>query len=118
VTINGKIDGILNTIEIDSEIVPFFYGMPDFDENPPPNYIVYDVYEIPIYSGDGKFFSKSYNVTVNIFSDGFNYALLDDVESAFCAAEFVYSGGGQIGSDKVYPYTLQHYKEFKTILEE
>jgi hypothetical protein len=116
-TITDKIDGILNTIKIDNEIVPFYYGMPEFDEEPPQNYIVYDVYEVPLYQGDGDYSKKKYNVTVNIFTAEFNMQLLYDVECAFKFGGFIYTGGGQIGSDKVYPYTLQHYKEFIITME-
>ena len=116
-TINDKIDGVLNTVTIDNEIVPCYYGMPEFDESPPLNYIVYDVYEIPLYQGDGKYPRKKYNATINIFTAEYNGSLLQTVESAFVNGGFVYTGGGQIGSDKVYPYTLQHYKEFIITME-
>ena len=82
-TINEKIEGVLNTVTIDNEIVPYYYGMPEFDESPPLNYIVYDVYEIPLYQGDGKYPRKKYNATINIFTAEFNMQLLYDVESAF-----------------------------------
>jgi hypothetical protein len=117
VTINEKVDGILNTIKISNEVVPYYYGMPEFDDNPPPNYIIYDAYEIPLYQGDGDYSKKKYNVTVNIFTAEFNMQLLYDVECAFKFGGFIYTGGGQIGSDKVYPYTLQHYKEFIITME-
>ena len=98
--------------------MPYYYGMPEFDENEPQNYIVYDVYETPTLFACNEFKNKEYTVTVNIFTLHLNTALNNLVESKFLDAKFLYDGGGQIGNDKQYPYKLQHYKEFKIDLEE
>lgn len=108
------IDSILSDIGL-----PFYHGMPEFDEaNPEPEkYLVYDEYETPVYLGDGIYPRKRYFFTVNIFTPAIDENLFKDLESRFMRAGFVYTGGGKVGEEKTFPYKKQYYKEFQILWE-
>lgn len=115
-TIFEKIESILATVGIGGTAVPYWYSMPIFSGNSPENYIIYDLYDHPCYQGDGNIQRKTYNITVNIFGGDFE-EISRKLETSLIAEGFVYTGGGQIGSEENYPYTLHHYKEFITNME-
>lgn len=108
------IDSVLSDIGL-----PFYHGMPEFDEaNPEPEkYLVYDEYETPVYLGDGIYPRKRYFFTVNIFTPYADEKLEKDLESRFIRGGFVYTGGGKVGEEKTFPYKKQYYKEFQILWE-
>lgn len=114
-----KTEGVLSLIKVNGKQMPYYYGSPEFSKNKPEpdSYIVYDVFESPDYTGDGKYQKKTYNLTVNIFTEKLQKALNSQIEKAFCDASFIYTGGGQIGSKREFPYKLRHYKEFEILME-
>lgn len=68
------IDGVLGSLD-----VPFYDTMPTFAENnEPPLYIVYSLYDTPDFYGDGEIISKKYIVTVNII--GNNVQSVDELQ--------------------------------------
>lgn len=103
-----KTDSILNTLN-----VQFYDTMPTFAENnEPPLYIVYSLYDTPDFYGDGKLISKKYIVTVNII--GNNVRKVDklqcDVSELLQKHDFIYAGCSyQIDND--YP------KQYRRIID-
>ena len=99
--------------------LPFYHGMPEFDEqNPEPEkYLVYDEYETPVYLGDGIYPRKRYFFTVNIFTPAIDENLFKGLESRLIRGGFIYTGGGKVGEEKTFPYKEQYYKEFQILWE-
>lgn len=112
-TIYDKVDAIFMELTYGGEQLPFYYGMPDLPGVVPSVYAVYDVFETPVFFGDGVYHRKSYTVTVDVFSEQPEPALLSDIEQRFLRAGGSYLGGRQMGGEMSYPSKLRHQKEFK-----
>ena len=67
------LDGLLTTLD-----VPFYEGQPEFETEPPPAFISYNVYDVPKLFGCGKEVVTSYYVTINIYTTGADKATVAD----------------------------------------
>lgn len=67
------IDGLLTTLD-----VPFYEGQPEFEAEPPPAFISYNVYDVPAFFGCGKELATTYYVTINIYTSGADKAAAAD----------------------------------------
>ena len=105
-----KIDGALKILDI-----PFYDTMPTFAENEEPSlYIVYSLYGIPNFYGDGELINSEYTVTVNVI--GTDIKKVDDLQMSLLALlqeyDFIYGGCNyQITSD--YPKQYRRIMDFK-----
>lgn len=109
-----KIDGIIKILDI-----PFWDGMPTFSENEePPLYIVYSLYDNPILRGDGVLDAISYNVTINII--GVDESEVDEIQkeilSLFENYDFVYQGSNY-QHDSDLPKRIRRIMDFTTVIE-
>lgn len=100
--------------------LPFYYGMPTFDEaSPEPEcYIVYEDTDQPEeWAGDTEN-ATEYSITVNLFKPFVDSDFKKSVKDTMKASGFIYQGGGKIGIDSDYPFITQYYQEYKISLEE
>lgn len=108
-----KIDSVLKLLN-----VKFYDTMPTFAENnEPPLYIVYNLYDVPKLWGDGKLISVEYVVTVNII--GTNARKVDKLQiellELFQDNGFAYAGCNyQMDSD--FPKQYRRIMDFKYYL--
>ncbi len=73
--IHDLIDNILKQLDI-----PFYDGMPLFDDEEPPLYAVYSVWEKPSFYGDGDIRAYNYTMSLHFFCNGANLAICEDLE--------------------------------------
>lgn len=113
-TIYETIDSILATVKINDVTVPFFYGMQEFSETfpEPDNYIVYDLYGVPIYTGAGKVGKIRYHITFSVFTKYFDYSFIKTVRDKLISSSFLYSQDLQTGEDDTFPYYKRTTMEF------
>lgn len=108
-----KIDGVLKMLN-----VQFYDTMPTFGENnEPPLYIVYSLYDVPKIWGDGRLISIEYVITVNII--GTNIRKVDNLQiellELFQNYDFAYAGCSyQMDSDC--PKQYRRIMDFKYYL--
>lgn len=89
-SIYDKIDGVLKILDI-----PFYDTMPTFAENDePPLYVVYNLYDTPAFRGDGKLLAVEYTVTINVLGTDISKVdkLQSDILEIFQEYDFVYAG--------------------------
>lgn len=112
-SIFDKIDGLLKILDI-----PFYEAVAEFPENEePPLYVVYSLYDCPTLWGDGKVISNEYVITVNIL--GNDVKKIDELQNTvlglFQDYDFVYAGCSyQIDTD--YPAQYRRIIDFKYYL--
>ena len=84
------IDEILKTFN-----VPFYDTMPMFAENDEPSlYIVYSLYDVPNFYGDGILLGKKYIVTVNVIGNSVHNVdnLQKEISKTLQENNFIYAG--------------------------
>ena len=95
--------------------IPYYCGMPDFSNDEPPNYIVYDFYDTPECFADNEETCETYHFTVNIFTQGVQSDLFSKVKHALKSAGFVYNGSSGINVDTLYPNRHRQIQEYTII---
>ncbi len=109
-----KIDGTLKILDI-----PFYDTMPEFAENDePPLYIVYSLYDTPKLFGRGRLLSTEYIITVNVI--GTNIKEVDNLQKTLFRIlqdnGFAYAGCSyQMDSDC--PKQYRRIIDFKYLIE-
>lgn len=58
--------------------IPYYEGQPEFEGSPPETFISYSVYDVPGFYGCGKELVTTYYVTINIYAEGVDRALVAD----------------------------------------
>ena len=96
------IDGLLTTLD-----VPFYEGQPEFETEPPPAFISYNVYDVPGFWGCGEELYTTYYLTLNIYTTGTDKATVADNISVALTALLTENGfirqTGNYGLSYAYP---------------
>ena len=102
---------------LDGVIQPFF-GVPEFEEGEEP-----EQYVIVNFAEKGADFTESvsrvieYYVSLNVYSDGFDFPLYDQIRAAMENGGFTYVDGGNVGGDNTFPYQTHYYLDFTAYAE-
>lgn len=105
------IDGLLTTLD-----VPYYEGQPEFEAEPPPAFISYNVYDVPTFFGCGKELYTTYYVTLSIYTTGTDKAAVADNLSVALTALFTENGfirqSGNYGLSDDFPKYYHRIIEF------
>lgn len=98
--------------------VPYWFAMADLTTDTPPLFIVYDLYDNAVQSGDGEETATRYTVTIHIISTDAENAdsLYKRLLAAFRRAGFVRAGGSYSCTDN-FPEYYQRSVDFYYIME-
>lgn len=108
-SIFDKIDGLLKILD-----VPFYEAVAEFPENEePPLYVVYNLYDTAELFGDGELKTKKYTVTINIIGDVAKSVdeLQSELTELFIQYDCVYAGC-QYQIDEDYPKKYRRIIDF------
>lgn len=93
-------------------VLPVYGRTPEFGNNEPEKYAVYNITEFPQEYGEGDDHSTQYLCRLAVFTPVLDFALYRAVKAAMRAAGFGYSSGGQVGTDTLFPYVTHYYLDF------
>ncbi len=65
---------------IESFGYPFYVGMPNFGDDEPELYIVYTLWEVPDFYGDGEYLATKYTISLHFFCDIMHFSECRRVE--------------------------------------
>lgn len=102
---------------LDGVIQPFF-GVPEFcagDE--PERYVIVNFIEKGANFAEGVSRVIEYFVSLNVYSDGFDFPLYERIRTAMERGGFNYIGGGNVGDDRIFPYLTHYYLDFLAVIE-
>lgn len=95
------------------DILPVYGCTPEFGRNDEPEkYAVYILTERSAEYGDGADNVTEYTCRLSVFTKSLDFALYRRIKSAMRAAGFAYSNGGQVGTDRLFPYITHYYLDF------
>ena len=117
--IENIIDSTLEKIKINNVTVPFFCGVPNFDEEAPETYIFYTYYDMPEnYSGDDYNEIACY-VTITYVSSDIQtlMSLTTLIRSQFKADGFKWISGNNRTDTDSFPEKKAKYQEFLITME-
>ena len=110
---------IIQKIEsaLEGVIQPFF-GVPEFASGEEPKqYVIANFAEKPANFSEGKGRVIEYFVSLNVYSEGFDFSLYDRIREAMENGEFTYIDGGNVGDDRIFPYHTHYYLDFLYVFE-
>lgn len=97
--------------------VPYYNGMPEFSEDEPEKYIVYNLAETDTCYVDNKPMYTEYTVTFNFLTLYIDTKLYKLTRRLLESAGFFYQSGGEIGTITQYPTRRQYYHDYKITIE-
>ena len=95
-----------------ADILPVYGNTPEFGASEPEKYAVYSISESGAEYGDGVDFATEYYVILSVFTPSLDFALYRRIKAAMRAAGFVYSNGGQTGTDGLFPLITHYHLDF------
>ena len=95
-----------------ADILPVYGRTPEFGNDEPEKYAVYTLTDKPAEFGDGEERCTEYLVMLSVFSPVVDTLLYSRIRAAMRAAGFVYSSGGQTGTDGLFPHVTHYYLDF------
>lgn len=110
---------IIQKIEsaLDGVIQPFF-GVPEFASGEEPEqYVIVNFAEKPANFSESKGRVIEYFVSLNVYSEGFDFPLYEQIRGAMEDENFTYIDGGNVGDDRIFPYHAHYYLDFLYIFE-
>lgn len=110
---------IIQKIEsaLDGVIQPFF-GVPEFGAgDEPERYVIVNFAEKPANFSESKCRVIEYFVSLNVFSEGFDFPLYEKIRAAMECGGFDYVDGGNVGDDRIFPYSAHYYLDFLGVIE-
>ncbi len=113
-TIEQIIDTTLAQIKCDDEVVPYYCGVPAFDDVEPDTFIFYDYYDLPVHYAGDKYHEIGYYITINLISSDINkiITLTKAIKQAFEDNGFAYQSSGTISDTDSVPTKKRKYQEF------
>lgn len=99
-------------------IIQPFFGTPEFGAGDKP-----ERYVIVNFTEKGANFSESvsrvieYFVSLNVYTDGFDFPLYDRIRAAMERGGFGYIEGGNVDDDRIFPYSTHYYLDFLAVIE-
>ena len=95
-----------------ADVLPVYGTTPEFGASEPEKYAVYNITEKGADYGDGVDFATEYFVILSVFTPSLDFALYGRIKAAMRAAGFAYSGGGQTGTDGLFPLVTHYHLDF------
>lgn len=101
-----------------SGLLPVYGQTPEFGSarasgaDEPQKYAVYIITEHSAEFADGGDNSTEYICRLSVFTPCLDFALYRRIKAAMRGAGFGYVGGGQTGTDALYPHVTHYYLDF------
>lgn len=97
---------------LEGVIQPFF-GVPEFGAGDEPDkYVIVNFAEKPANFSESKSRVIEYFVLLNVYSEGFDFPLYEQIRAAMERGGFDYTDGGNVGDDRIFPYHTHYYLDF------
>lgn len=107
-----KVEGALEGV------VQAFFGVPEFGaDDEPDKYVIVNFAEKPANFSESRSRVIEYFVSLNVFSEGFDFPLYEQIRAAMERGGFDYIDGGNVGDDRIFPYHAHYYLDFLYVCE-